>query len=136
MNDLTKFGYLFGVFVIAYILVYFIFVAIGAEYSSPTYWLIPLPIFFMAYYMPDFFDEEKKTVLHSIWIVPVFLLLSILAFWLATSIYFWNMAMLQGMETYTTPPIDQMIAGSSYLSVILFGTIALIYRQIEPKIIH
>jgi len=136
MEDLKQFAYLAGAFVVAYILIYFIFVGMGIEYSSPTYWLIPVPIFFMAYYMPDFFDEKKETLLHSCWVIPIFLILSIIAFWLATSIYFWNMASLQGLEQYTTPPIEQMIAGSSYLSVIFFGTIALIYRQIESKIIR
>ena len=85
--------------------------------------------------MPDFFDEEKKTLLQTYWVIPAFFILAMIGFWVATSIYFWNIQALRGAEAHI-PPFVELLTNSAYLSVVFFGTIALIYKQIEPRIIH
>ncbi|MBR9707722.1 MAG: hypothetical protein GOV15_04765, partial [Candidatus Diapherotrites archaeon] len=120
--------YLLGVFVLSYVLVYFAFSLMGYSYESPTFWILPIPAFFLAFYTPDFFDESGKSFMHKWTMVPVFVVLALLAWWLAVTIYFWNIFTLQGSVAWNFPSPWDLIGSSSYLSFVVFGTIALIYR--------
>jgi len=122
--------------VVAFLATYLVFNFIIApllsyDLESPTYWLIPIPAFFLAYWMPEFFDESAKTLLHKPVVVPIFAVLAFTGWWLATWIYFFNISLLGG-QGYPGPV--GLLLSSSYLSVMVFGIAALGYKQLAAKI--
>ena len=128
-----QYVYLAGVFLLAYLVVWGVYALFLGGFKSPMYFLLPIPAFFLAYYIPDFFEVDSG--LFSKNILPItFLVLSVLAFFMAVEIYFSNIAFLNSYSG-SWPDFFDLFLHSAYLQVVLFGTIALAWRAIESRII-